>query len=450
MHDQPIRHPLAALRAELGLPAGKYIERLDKAHAKLGHGHMATRREKITRWETGVNVPDNAAQLAMATLHGIPHDAVTTLGWPHFLLLAFPDDRPILRSPWTPAGTVASVAAAARGGAMDRRGFLIATGAALSGIAAHWGNTLTDPPQTFAPGNRLTSAMVTRLEQRVEDLRHLDDVLGCDELRPSTVAEYNLLSTLANQAVYDGAVGQRLLSALAEASRMCGWLHFDGGLHAAAQRYYVTALRASATAGDPEVGAHTLIYMAIQTYSVGNPQDAVNLVRTAQERVTGHTTARVHSMLHARLARALSKTGDSLTSAREFDAAHTAYAAGPHDHDPPWAYSLTAGEIEMLAGSSALDLTDPGRALNHFAAARAAQYDTAGHVRDSTLYLTRAARAHLELGDLDAACATASEAVTQNGAVDSPRPSGALGELRDELAAHQDVPVVRDFLSLSA
>jgi hypothetical protein len=104
----------------------------------------------------------------------------------------------------------------------------------------------------------------------------------------------------------------------------------------------------------------------------------------------------------------------------------------------------------MLAGSSALDLTDPGRALNHFAAARAAEYDTAGHVRDSTLYLTRAARAHLELGDLDAACATASEAVTQNGAVDSSRPSDALGELRAQLASHQDVPVVRDFLSLSA
>jgi hypothetical protein len=54
------------------------------------------------------------------------------------------------------------------------------------------------------------------------------------------------------------------------------------------------------------------------------------------------------------------------------------------------------------------------------------------------------------LGDLDAACAVATEAFTQNGTLNSSRPSDALDELRDELAPHRDVRSVREFLQLSA
>lgn len=104
----------------------------------------------------------------------------------------------------------------------------------------------------------------------------------------------------------------------------------------------------------------------------------------------------------------------------------------------------------MLAGSSALDLGDPRRALLSFAAAQQAEYSAAGHVRDSLLYLSRTARAHLELGDLDAACATATDALRQNSSVNSARPSDALTDLREQLAPHEGVRAVRDFLALSA
>lgn len=197
------------------------------------------------------------------------------------------------------------------------------------------------------------------------------------------------------------------------------------------------------------MGANTLAFMAIQTYSEGNPQDAVNLVRTAQEQAAGCTTPRVRAMLHARAARALSKTGDPTGCARELDGARDAYAKGPRDDDPPWSYWLDEGEIEMLAGSSALDLGDPRRALHYFAAARDAQYSTAGFVRDHSLYLTRMAHAHLDLGDLDAACATASQALDQSGGVDSSRPSTSLRDLRTRLAPHRGAQPVRAFLSMA-
>ncbi|WP_101831425.1 transcriptional regulator [Frankia canadensis] len=446
-----LQHPLTALRSALDLTAVKYLDRLDDAHHALGYGRMAKRREKVSRWETGVNDPDEPTRYAMARLHGIPPAAVTELGWPDFLLLAFPDDRPVLDTPWTPAGTVASVAATARGGSMDRRAFLISSGAALTGIAISWSDAVGAPLIPLnATGRRLDPDVMTRLENRLDDLRHLDDVLSGRELLPAATAEYRLLERIACNATYDSAVSRRLFSALAEASRICGWLHFDADQHAQAQRFYITSLRASASVGDTEVGANTMNFMAIQTYSIGNPQDAVNLVRTAQDRVTGSTTPRVRALLHARAGRALSKTGDLKGCAHEFNAARDAYAQGVRDDDPPWAYSITEGEIEMLAGSSALDLGDPRRALHSFTAAQQAEPGATMHLRDNLLYLTRSARAHLELGDLDAACAAATDAFHQNSSVNSSRPSDALDDIRDRLTPHRDVPAVRDFLSTSA
>lgn len=452
MRDKPFQHPLAALRHELDLTSEQYLERLSPIHAALGYGHLSTRREKVTRWESGVHAPEMVTQYAMAAFHDVPREAVDEMGWPHWLLIAFPDDQPILDSPWTPVGTVRSVAAAARGGSVDRRGFLIASGATLATVTAGWSDAL-DTTQAVASTRgrrRLTAETVTRLEQRLDDLRRLDDVLGGGELRPAAATELRILNALANDATYDETVGRRLLAALAEASRMCGWLHFDAGRHAGAQSFYITALRASATAGDPATGANILAFMAIQTYSIGNPQDAVNLVRTAQEQIAGHSTPRVRAMLHARAARALSKTGDRTACARELDAARDAYAQGTHDDDPPWSYWLDAGEIEMLSGSSALDLGDPRRALHHFEAAYEAAYAADGYVRDHALYLTRAAQAHLDLGDLDAACVTATKALAQTGGVDSSRPSDALDDIRTQLLSHRHVRAVREFLRASA
>lgn len=83
-------------------------------------------------------------------------------------------------------------------------------------------------------------------------------------------------------------------------------------------------------------------------------------------------------------------------------------------------------------------------------AGSARQYAADGYARDHVLYLTRTARAHLQLGDLDAACAVATNSFTQNATLNSSRPSDALDDLRDELAPHRNVRAVRDFLQLSA
>ncbi len=456
MREDRRRHPLAALRSRLGLSAEKYLKLVDVHHHGLDYGHMAIRREKVARWEAGAVTPDLPAQYAMASLHGLPPSVVRDIGWPNWLLLALMDDHTLVSAPWTLEGTVeALTVAAAKGSDMDPNGLLIATGDALTSLTNGWANAIADSQVTSANGRRqIDLATVERLEQRLDGLRRLDDVLGGGELRRLAHTEYGMLSDLAHDATYDAETGRRLMAAIAEAARLTGWLHFDSGHHAAAQSYWIAALRASATAGDVQTGANILGFMAIQTYTVGSSRDAINLVETAQRNSIGRTTPRVRAMLHARAARAHSKAGDGASHARELDAARSSLSVGTHDNDPAWAYWVTEGEIEWIAGSSALDLGRPEQAITHF---DAAMETTPGNAfagqasgRDHVLYLTRRAKAYLALGEVEEACTGARRALDQLKALDTSRPIDELADFRSQVAAWSDVPAAREFLELTA
>jgi hypothetical protein len=177
-----------------------------------------------------VPAPEPTAQLAMASLHGVSPDAVRELGWPRWLLLAFDEDQDVLAAPWTLVGTVTSMTATVRGGAVDRRGFLIATGrrsprSPVTGRRRRQGR----PGDRDRGRRRLTAPMVAHLEQRLDHLRRLDDSLGGRDLLRVAADEFELIGKLASGTLYDTATGRRLFSAMSEAGRICGWLHFDQG-----------------------------------------------------------------------------------------------------------------------------------------------------------------------------------------------------------------------------
>lgn len=425
-------------------------------------GRPTVTRSEISRYERGVRTPSTYWKRWLAVALNVPvtHLERTAASGSAILTGSGDDDsadqlasstrRSILESPWTPPGTLTAIAATSQGGLMDRRRYLISAGADLANLATNWAGALDDPTRwSYASGRQLSEAVILSLEQRLDHLRHLDDAIGGSELYPLASAEYALMSKLADGADIDSPLGRRLLSALAEAARICGWLNYDAGRHASAQSFYVTALRASSTAGDAEAGAHILGRMADQVLNVGNPQDALNLMRTAQEQVAHRTTPRVRAMLHAFAGCALSRTGDRSQAAREFDAAREAMSAGVHDDDPAWIYWMTDAEVGMLAGSAAHDLGDYRLAVDHYATARQS-YDAHTYVRDTALFLAREARAHLALGDVETACATATQALTFGGEISSARPSDTLSDFRAELIPHRNVMAARDFLELSA
>ena len=287
-------------------------------------------------------------------------------------------------------------------------------------LAARWRSALgSSGPLLPGTGSRqVTPELVSHIGQRLGHLRHLDDELGSGDLAGLARSELALIVRLLRVGSDTGQTGRRLYALAAEASRQAAWDYFDQDNHPAGRRYFETALRASATAGDPVTGAYALSFAAVQCYSTGQPQDAVALLETASDTVARTGTPKMTAMLAARSARAHSKAGS------RHDCAHLLHQA-----------------------RTALDLGDPGQAICCFDAAIAADYrGDDQYPRSHAIYLARAAEAHLVLHDLDATLERARHAVRCLGGVDSARSASAITGLRAKLAPHAASPAVREFL----
>lgn len=447
--DAVERHPLAYLLAQRGVKAQAYLLRVSEQHKRMGYGQMAYRREKVSRWIRGDYAPNYHTQLAMAALEGIGAEAIHAHGWPGWLLLAVPEDHTVLAAPFTTAGTVHALEIT--GGPVDRRKFLITTTLTLGTAVAQWSGAA---PAGAAPtgGHRIDAGVPDLFERRLGDLRRLDDHMGSGEVYGAARTELRLITSTLKDASYSETVGRRLFGAAAEASRCAGWTAYDSGRTAAAERHYASALRAAASAGDLVTGTNTLSFWAIAHYSTGDPRGAVDLIETALTQAPRIGSARMTAMLHARACRAHARAGDTRAADRSANAALDAYAhAGPVQDDPPCVYWFDLGETHKLLGTSALDLGDPKRALAHFQDAFHAHtseaYDGTAYPRSQSLHLARIAQAHLAMGDVDAAVATARDAVTRMGGVTSARGTNTLDDLRTQLARRRGVPAVADFLN---
>ncbi|MGH3191756.1 MAG: helix-turn-helix domain-containing protein, partial [Streptosporangiaceae bacterium] len=184
---------------------------------------------------------------------------------------------------WDPAGTLSAVSRVLSRSELDRRAFVIASGAALAGIAGSWKLALDHPSPLHGNGTRQVSDdLITNIEQRLGLLRHLDDELGSSQLARLARGELGLIARVLRDGSYTDTAGRRLYSLAAEAGRQAAWDYFDQGEHGTAQAYFETALRASATAGDQIAGAYALSFLAVQCYSTRQPQTAVSLLETAQ------------------------------------------------------------------------------------------------------------------------------------------------------------------------
>ncbi|MFF4344914.1 hypothetical protein ACFY00_33965 [Kitasatospora sp. NPDC001540] len=328
---------------------------------------------------------------------------------------------------------------------MDRRSF-IAAGVALSASASNWSRAAaasTDRHQSTAYS---APQLLVHIEDRLDYLRRVDDELGSGEVHKQASNELSLAVRLIKAGRHTDNDLRRLYALAAEAARQVAWTAFDQSRFGIAQRYFDAALRASVQADDTLTGAYALSFAAIQCYSTGQAGRAVALLDTARTQVKGKATPRMEAMLAARTARALSKTGAKSDTAHYLHLARTALDKGRHDDDPRSLYWVDYGEVEMIAGSSALDLGDPAEALRRFDAGMKAYPGDDEYPRTHAIYLARAAEAHLALDDLDGAVAAARHAAVCLSTVDSVRSASQLKGVRDKLLPHVHYRPVAEFL----
>ncbi|MBV9144095.1 MAG: helix-turn-helix transcriptional regulator [Pseudonocardiales bacterium] len=202
-----------------------------------------------------------------------------------------PEHDPVLVPAWNHRGTV-EVAVVLRGGdlPMQRRGFGLLSGMALTAPAHQWLVREPGPLISGLSGHRVSATLVDRLRAMVPELRAMDDVAGGGTVFSLAEQEFKVVAGLLDRASYDEATGRKLHIALAELGQLAGWSAYDSGQPELAQRYYIAALRAAHTVNDRPLGAHILHFMASQATRQAQPAEAVTLIDTALAGIRGRET----------------------------------------------------------------------------------------------------------------------------------------------------------------
>ena len=175
---------------------------------------------------------------------------------------------------------------------LDRRGFLTLAVGATAAMSQDWLQA-TARMQEVTPvvgaalrGGQLDETVIVALEERLPALRRMDAALGGHSIRQVADAEMRLVADLLNHSACPEWLEQRMFAVAAELGRIAGWASFDSGFEAAAERYWVAALRAAHLAGDPALGANILKSMSLQAMDAGRPADALAIAAAAHEGVS--------------------------------------------------------------------------------------------------------------------------------------------------------------------
>jgi hypothetical protein len=443
---------LEKILVRAGWDTGQLADAVNRAAADLEPGFTVHRRH-TRRWI----VPDKSREspsvplrpicgLACVVLSLRLGEPVTPadLGWPNadpYLQRRYASADEGLCLEWTVRGALDSLAHVVDPGAVERRVFVAASGVSLTAVALQW---LFKPDRVTAAlsGDRVTGALLDDLAQVAGGLRRADDKLGGGRLLPMVRENLRLVVELLKNSSYTDTVGKRLYALAAELGRLAGWVAYDSGDEALAQRYWMAALRNAHVSGDRGIGANILVCMSIAAAHSSRPRDAVDLSRSSLQ-FESELTPAVAGMLHARLAKNAAAAGDVYTSKQSLDSAAELLRRSTPEEEPDWIYWFNHTEIEYYAGSAGLLLgrfTEAEAHLRSNVALIGSDYP-----RDRALNLCELAKARLGAGSLEHACSTACDAAVAVRRLNSKRVQNRLVEFRQAAARYANTKAVRDF-----
>jgi tetratricopeptide (TPR) repeat protein len=298
-------------------------------------------------------------------------------------------------------------------------------------LAHQW--LISEPPQVYEvrSGRRIGVGTVEQVEQRVQQLRLLDDYVGGTETYTLVTGELAATAALLREAAYTEDVGRRLLVAIGELCQLGGWTSSDAGRHAEAERLYLTGVLAAHAGGDVAGAANNLSSLAYQVANVGDPREAATLARSAYAGARREVSATTRALLAERVAWAAAKTGEAAVAERALSTVETEYEHRQACDDPIWVYWLDEGEIEIMAGRVWTQLARPLRAVPILERATAGYGDDTG--RETALYLTWLAESLLQANEVERAAATATEALRLSRRAGSVRATERVAVIRGQL-----------------
>jgi hypothetical protein len=323
---------------------------------------------------------------------------------------------------------------------------------AIAGVV--FGSSLLEPLERWlsgAPETAVTGRPGAIGDQEVEQIEHAarlfrdwDDQFGGGLRRKAVIGQLSEVADLLHDS-HPKEIRRRLFGAMAQLSETAAIMSWDSGQQNLAQRYYVLALRASKPGGDRAFGANIMAGMARQLLYLGHTNDALELVRVAQDSAEGHATQTVRSMLYTREAWAHAKQGRIAAFRRATSKAEDALADATPAEDPYWIDYFDAAELAGTTGGRLLDLAHDNCELadetaDHIEQAIALR--RSGRLRSSALDQIGLAETRLIQSELEEASRLGHEAVAVVEQTPSDRVRVKLAELYQHSTAYANIPAI--------
>jgi len=440
--------PLAQILAEVHWRPEQLADRLNGFARRQGRMERVHRKTPY-KWQAGDCPRPPWPALICALLSEKVQRIITPLdlGWRDDGIELVPATAG-LELPWTGAGSLQACRVVTDAGWMHRRMFLTVLGSPMTSPALEWLIAHPAGDVSRRAGHPLPVEVVDHFDTMTDSLRRMDDQLGGPQAINLVRTHLDAVLELLDQRRYTNQLGKRLHACAGELLRLAGWLTFDAGQHAMAQRYWAAAAYAANAAGDRALGANVQGFRSCQAKDLGQIREAVTLAETARAGYRGQSPI-VAAILDLRVAEANANAGDVNRSRAAIDAGFDRLNDNPGSFgNPRWSYWFTQAQADAQAGYCYMRLGEWARARSYLGrSGRQHRQESAreGALRD-LFYATTLAKQ--ERPDLTRACQLGEQAVaTLGGQVDSPRCIRHLGTLVDELRTYRRTPVVRQFYS---
>ncbi|MET1074370.1 MAG: helix-turn-helix transcriptional regulator [Umezawaea sp.] len=418
-------------------------------------GWLGISQAQLSRYESGENPIDRMDRLRhFAQALGIPGDrlwfdraGIQSQVGPD---TGVPPD--VLAAAWDASSIARSVEETARNDlAISRR-------AALAGAAAvAVGPALVEPLQRWLHPlqtmSRWSSSSAISEEELVALQRVADGLSGWSGrggfglARKAVLGQLDELAERLSRAPA-GPTTERAFFIGAELSKVAASMSWDAGLHDAAQRYYVLAVRMAKAGRNDPFAALCLAAMARQMFDLGRPEDGLELVQLAQYGTRRTATPTLQSLLLTREAWAYAQMGQVREFERVVGLAQDSFSQRKAKDEPRWLHSFDEAEMEGVIGARTRDLAaghDP-----RLAVAAEKHIRRALDLRDPSLVRNRAfdviglARTKMVAGQPEEACHLINEVLPTAERLSSGRVLRKLQDFAKESERHRDLPGVQE------
>lgn len=271
--------------------------------------------------------------------------------------------------------------------------------------------------------------------------------IGGGLARKAVIGQLNEVADLV-RGDHDTEITHRLFHVMAELAKIAATMSWDCGMQAAAQKYSVLALQAAKPTGDRALGASILASMTRQLLYLNRPDDALELIRLAQDGSRHRATPRVRSMLISREAWCYANLGRVEAFKRATEMAEDELGrVGPDDNDPYWITYFDAAELAGVTGGRMLSLAQADRrhvkhAVSHIT--KALELRKPAALRSRALDEAGLAQLHFLSGDVEQAVSVGTQAVETARRTKSDRVRLQMSELYAASSAYRHGPGVTE------